>query len=115
MESSLDANNSEGQFKVTIGHSHGQMAYHCSMDMELGGWSHLRMLKIMTVSSRSPRVTQRQMANHCMNMKLGGWSHLGCQHGIFTSTGLTTIVVWTRNLVDGVILGCYMLTILKVS
>ena len=86
MESSLDAEHSEGQFKV-IGVTQGQMAYHCCMDIQLGGWSHLWMLNILKVSSRSlgsPKVK---------------W---------------LTIVVWTCNLVDRVT-HLWMLKILKVS
>ena len=55
----------------------GQKVYHCCMDMKLGGWSHLWMLTILNVSSKTPGVIKCQMANHCcMKLKLGGWIHL---------------------------------------
>ena len=74
METSLDAYNSEGQFKVTCGHLRTR-SYSLSL---LTWWMESPwMLTILKVSSRSPDVTQGLMAYHCcMDMKLGRWSHL---------------------------------------
>ena len=71
MESSLDAQ----ILKVSSsspGVTQGQMAYHCCMNMKLGAWSHLWMLKIMKGSSRSPGATQGQIThNNPLTTRLG--------------------------------------------
>ena len=105
MESSLDANNSEGQFKVNRGHlrsnglpllyGHKTWWMESSLDAnhflkvssrsngllhEHETWwmeSSLNANNFLKVSARSPGVTQGQMAYHCcMNMKVGRWSHI---------------------------------------
>ena len=79
MELSLDANNSEGQFKVT-GLTIVVWTWNQNETWWMGSswWMESPwMLTIMNVSSRSPDVTQGLMAYHCcMDMKLGRWSHL---------------------------------------
>ena len=125
METSLDAYNSEGQFKVTCGHLRTRSyslslltwwmeslwmltilkVYQCCRDLKLGGQNHLPMLKMLKVSSRSHGGHQRSNCLQVLYVHETWWMesslHANNSEGQVRSPGVTqgqiwlTIVVWT--------------------
>ena len=95
------------------------MAYQCCRDLKLGGQNHLPMLKMLKVSSRSHGGHQRSNCLPLLYVHETWWMesslHANNSEGQVRSPGVTqgqiwlTIVVWTWNLVDGVIFGCQTL------